>query len=58
MLNAEHPNIVTEIDPICGMTVDPANAAGSSTREGKTYYFCGVGCKKKFDAGPVVAWWR
>jgi P-type Cu+ transporter len=31
------------------MTVDPADAAGSSERDGKTYYFCGKGCKKKFD---------
>ena len=38
------------IDPICGMTVDPARAAGSSVRDGKTFYFCGVGCKRKFDA--------
>jgi Cu+-exporting ATPase len=37
------------------MTVDPAKAAGSSERNGKTYYFCGLGCKKKFDAGPVAA---
>jgi Cu+-exporting ATPase len=55
MLNVEHPSIVAEIDPICGMTVDPAYAAGSSERDGKTYYFCGLGCKKKFDAGPATA---
>jgi P-type Cu+ transporter len=45
---------VTEIDPICGMKVDPAKAAGQSQRDGKTYYFCGLGCKKKFDAGPAA----
>jgi Cu+-exporting ATPase len=45
---------VTEIDPICGMKVDPAKAAGTSERDGKTYYFCGLGCKKKFDAGPAA----
>ena len=39
------------IDPICGMTVDPARAAGSSERAGRTYYFCGLGCKARFDAG-------
>jgi len=37
------------------MTVDPAKAAGSSDRDGKTYYFCGLGCKRKFDAGPAEA---
>jgi Cu+-exporting ATPase len=39
------------IDPICGMTVDPDKAAGSSVRDGQTFYFCSLGCKRKFDAG-------
>jgi len=38
------------IDPICGMTVDPATAAGSFEHEGKTYYFCSAGCMQKFIA--------
>ena len=38
------------IDPICGMTVDPASAAGTSERDGKLYYFCSPFCKKKFDS--------
>ncbi len=38
------------VDPICGMTVDPEHAAGSSERDGETYYFCSLGCKEKFDA--------
>jgi Cu+-exporting ATPase len=42
-----------EIDPICGMKVDPATAKFSSVKEGKTHYFCSAGCKKKFDT-PVV----
>ena len=42
-----------EKDPICGMSVDPAKAAGSSQYNGKTYYFCAPGCKKKFDADPA-----
>jgi Cu+-exporting ATPase len=37
-------------DPVCGMEVDPANAAGSSTYKDKTYYFCSLNCKKRFDA--------
>jgi Cu+-exporting ATPase len=40
------------IDPVCHMTVDPAQAAGSSTHEGKTYYFCSKGCGAKFAANP------
>ncbi len=40
----------TFIDPICGMTVDPASAAGSFKHEGETYYFCSKGCLQKFIA--------
>lgn len=39
-------------DPVCGMDVDPASAAGSSEYKGKTYYFCAPGCKKTFDEEP------
>jgi Cu+-exporting ATPase len=42
------------LDPVCGMTVDPAHAAGSSTYRGQTIYFCGLHCKKKFDADPAA----
>ena len=41
------------IDPVCGMTVDPAAAAGHSEYAGETYYFCSGGCQKKFDAAPA-----
>jgi Cu+-exporting ATPase len=40
----------TEIDPVCGMTVDPANAAGWSRRGDRTFYFCSASCKQKFNA--------
>src|SRR4051794_13743634 len=43
---------MTRIDPVCGMTVDPATAAGRSEHEGTTYLFCSGGCKRKFDAEP------
>jgi len=39
-------------DVVCGMTIDPAKAAGTSDYKGTTYYFCGKGCKIKFDADP------
>ena len=41
-----------ETDPICKMTVDPDKAAGKSEYEGRTYYFCSAGCKKRFDTNP------
>ena len=34
-------------DPICGMTVDEA-AGLLAERDGKTYYFCGESCRRKF----------
>ncbi len=36
-------------DPVCGMEIDPAKAAGKSEYKGQTYYFCSPGCKKSFD---------
>jgi YHS domain-containing protein len=39
-------------DPVCGMDVDPATAAGKSEYKGQTYYFCSPGCKKSFDTDP------
>jgi Cu+-exporting ATPase len=40
------------VDPVCGMTVDPARAAGHVEHEGTTYYFCSKGCVAKFTADP------
>lgn len=40
------------IDPVCGMTVTPAKAAGSTDYNGSTYYFCSKGCLAKFEAVP------
>lgn len=42
------------IDPVCGMTVQPAAAAGSHVHEGKTYYFCSPGCLSKFRHDPAA----
>src|SRR4029079_18374476 len=42
----------THIDPVCGMTVDPATAAGSFRYEGKDYFFCSRHCLEKFRASP------
>ena len=39
-------------DVVCGMQIDPQKAAGTSTYNGQTYYFCSQGCKAKFDANP------
>ncbi len=41
------------IDPVCGMTVDPASAAASHEHGGKRYYFCCEHCREKFRADPA-----
>src|SRR4029077_21030767 len=46
---------VMAIDPICGMTVDPATAAGSHDHRGQRYYFCGLSCLERFKADPEQA---
>ena len=35
---ADQPTQGSELDPVCGMTVQPATAAASHQHEGKTYY--------------------
>jgi P-type Cu+ transporter len=39
-------------DPVCGMDVDTATAAGRTEYQGQTYYFCNSNCKTKFDSNP------
>jgi len=41
------------IDPVCGMSVDPASAAGKVDHAGKTYYFCSGDCLGKFRVAPA-----
>lgn len=40
------------LDPVCGMKIDPAKAAAKRDYKGTTFYFCGPGCAKQFDANP------
>jgi Cu+-exporting ATPase len=44
--------MATVRDPVCGMDIDPASAAGSEEYEGATYYFCSQGCHERFRAEP------
>jgi YHS domain-containing protein len=39
-------------DPVCQMTIAPDHAAATSEYEGRTYYFCAVGCKTEFERHP------
>jgi Cu+-exporting ATPase len=40
------------IDPVCGMSVDPASAKHIADYKGVTYYFCCNGCRSKFTGDP------
>ncbi|MFE0630438.1 heavy metal translocating P-type ATPase [Streptomyces sp. NPDC058864] len=39
-------------DPVCGMPVDPVNAAEQREYERDTYYFCSSHCAAAFDSAP------
>ena len=41
------------IDPVCGMTVDPATTPHHADHAGTAYHFCSAGCRSKFIANPA-----
>jgi P-type Cu+ transporter len=40
------------VDPVCGMTISPADAVGEVEHHGHTYYFCNDSCLERFKANP------
>ncbi len=40
------------LDPVCGMTVQPLQAAAMKSYENKDYYFCSLRCAQRFEADP------
>jgi Cu+-exporting ATPase len=40
------------VDPVCGMSVDPATAKHVADHDGAAVYFCSAGCRTKFLADP------
>ena len=40
------------IDPVCGMTVDPAASPHLFEAGGETHHFCSASCRSKFAAAP------
>ena len=41
-------------DPVCGMQVDEARAAGHAEFAGRQYHFCSTHCLAKFQADPAA----
>ena len=50
---AEQLEVGEAVDPICGMTVSIAGARETVIRDGTTYYFCGPGCRRRFEEARV-----
>jgi xanthine dehydrogenase accessory factor len=46
-------SIASAVDPVCGMDVDPASAVHRFEHDGRTYVFCGAGCRAAFVADPA-----
>ncbi|HEX6331625.1 MAG TPA: heavy metal translocating P-type ATPase [Actinomycetota bacterium] len=49
---AKEEAMETVRDPVCGMDIDPATAAGTAEHDGTTYYFCSESCRERFVAEP------
>ncbi len=43
----------SELDPVCGMTVDPLATPHHAKHNGHVYHFCSAGCRTKFTATPL-----
>ncbi len=43
----------TSLDPVCGMTVNPATTPHHAEHRGTAYHFCGASCRTKFIAAPL-----
>lgn len=39
-------------DPVCKMVLDEGKAPFSTGYKGEKYYFCGAGCKERFERQP------
>jgi Cu+-exporting ATPase len=40
------------VDPVCGMTISPADSVGEVEHRGRTYHFCNDSCLERFKANP------
>jgi Cu+-exporting ATPase len=50
----DHTTAPAEVlDPVCGMTIDPADAAGDVDYKGQKYFFCSQSCLERFRANPA-----
>src|SRR5438105_2972984 len=43
-----------QIDPVCGMKVNPVRAAAVVEHENRKYYFCSQRCAERFQENPAL----
>lgn len=48
------PDDVVYLDPVCGMTVDPAHARHLAEHAGTIYAFCNLSCRTRFVREPAT----
>ena len=55
MATHQHDDGSAEVlDPVCGMTISPADAVGTLQHAGHTYHFCSDACLQKFRENPTA----
>lgn len=42
----------TNIDPVCGMEVEPGRTRLVAIYQGHSYWFCAEGCRNAFETNP------
>ena len=47
-----HNESMDEIDPVCGMDLQPELVVSHTEYEGDTYSFCSPRCKDEFERAP------
>lgn len=40
-------------DPVCGMTIEPEQAAAQMNNGSRTVYFCSERCRRDFESDPA-----
>ena len=50
--NRDEVELATATDPVCGMELRRADAAGAVDLHGKVYFFCSTACRDAFVADP------
>jgi Cu+-exporting ATPase len=50
--DTQAPAASKALDPVCGMTVDPAATPHHAQHQGHDYHFCSAGCRGRFLADP------